>query len=454
MEASIAKILNIEADEKGVYPFYINDSVDNDLYLVHYNEKNIGSTPLDSPLRFLRGTIVSLKKEKIVCASHGYIPTIVVNNFQEMEDTPVDLDGNKHPEKTTGIFSKLIEGSNIRVWQYEGKMMVSTHKKIDATKAYWGNKKSIGELFMDLLKQNPQVEKSIIDAISNDIVGYFILMDKYIVQSTSFPIGMDDRQTIAVFIGFLNTSGSIVEGERLPKMELSTLTSRNYLQYKTETFFDGNCFEFEEKDGYFWLRKNNEGKVSITKVLLDSYKKKLDLVNNEANFLKRSYELLSDARFPLKDEKDDFLERYPIVNIISKDDIDKENPIGSLLNEDDFMNLKNKFASCRRYQLVMMHYANAVTPSRRQEILHNMYTVPMQREKLISKILLNQDLILQNQVSHSGNKNDTFVFNYLVNLIKSAKGDTKTKNIYISNRIRSMTGNFIYTLAKNIIGVN
>ncbi len=449
MEATIAKILNIEADETGNFPFRINDSQNDDLYLVHYDEKNIASTPLDSPVRTLRGTIVSLKQNRVVCSSHGYTPVIVTDNLASLEPEPVDIDGKTHPRRETGIFTKLYEGANIRLWLHDNELMISTHKKIDARKAYWGNKKSIGELFEECL--NEESKNTFRKFLEKDLVCYFILMDKNVVQSTSFPIGIDGRNTIAVFTGFLNRNGNVVPEDDFPVLDLPVASFDSYHQNPKAKIFLGNFMDADEKDGYFWIQ-SKEGRISITKVLLTSYKKKLDLVNNEANFLKRSYELLSECRFP-KNGNDDFLEKYPIVSIVSKDGIDSDSST-TLLKEEDFTNSKDKFALYRRYQLLMMHYADAVTPSRRREILQYMYSVPEQREKLIKKIVSNKDVILQDLVEFPPNKNNTYVMDYLKVLIKSAKGDAYVRNKYISDRVRNMTGDFLFTLAKIILGVN
>lgn len=453
MEATIAKILNIEADDKGNFPFRINDTLNDDLFLVHYDEKTIASTPLDSPVRSLRGTIVSLKQNRVVCSSHGYTPVIVTDTLESLESEPVDIDGKIHPNRETGIFFKLYEGSNIRTWLHEGELMISTHKKIDARKAYWGNKKSIGELFESCL--NEEFKTNMIGVLEKDLVCYFILMDKDVVQSTSFPIGVGTRSTIAVFTGFLTRTGDLVSPDEMEDLKLFDLPPACLDAYWEEPvekkIFRSIFFDNFEKDGYFWLQKKDK-KVTITKVLLTAYKKKLDLVNNEANFLKRSYELLSECRFP-KNGNDDFLEKYPIVSIISKDNIETETAT-SILKEEDFTNSKDKFALYRRYQLLMMHYANSVTPSRRKEVLGYMYSVPEQREKLIKKIVSNKDVILEDLVEFPPNKNNTYVMNYLKVLIKSAKGDAYTKNKYISDRVRNMTGDFLYTLAKIILGVN
>jgi hypothetical protein len=83
-----------------------------------------------------------------------------------------------------------------------------------------------------------------------------------------------------------------------------------------------------------------------------------------------------------------------------------------------------------------------------------MYSVPEQREKLIKKIVSNKDVILQDLVEFPPNKNNTYVMDYLKVLIKSAKGDAYVRNKYISDRVRNMTGDFLFTLAKIVLGVN
>lgn len=47
---------------------------------------------------------------------------------------------------------RAIEGTLIRVFNYDGKWFISTHRKLDANKSRWGNGKSFGETFEGAVK--------------------------------------------------------------------------------------------------------------------------------------------------------------------------------------------------------------------------------------------------------------------------------------------------------------
>jgi hypothetical protein len=120
----------------------VTDAQD-DLTVINYKDGVTDVAALN-----IRG-IIKNSAGDIVCKSFGYTPEVLAN------------DG----EKLNTLISPLIcaetrayksyEGTILRVWNYNGKWLLSSHRKVDASKSKWGHTQSFGELFRRALKQLP-----------------------------------------------------------------------------------------------------------------------------------------------------------------------------------------------------------------------------------------------------------------------------------------------------------
>lgn len=124
----VAEILNIPVSNK----WDIHDFKD-DYALVHYNEFEAGSEKFPN----IRGAIIDMQLKEIVVPGNSFIPRIVCSGI------PKDLvlkDGDQNVTLEDAKFEVGIEGTMLRCWRdRNGETRYSTHKKINASSAKWGD---------------------------------------------------------------------------------------------------------------------------------------------------------------------------------------------------------------------------------------------------------------------------------------------------------------------------
>lgn len=110
------------------------------LILSHYDHCDNTS---DSLLKSQRGTITDING-KLVCQSFGYTH----------EYSPKDEEWKGLVENSLQNCHIFLaeEGSLLRLFCYENRWHLSTHKRIDAFSSHWGSSNSFGDLFIDALE--------------------------------------------------------------------------------------------------------------------------------------------------------------------------------------------------------------------------------------------------------------------------------------------------------------
>ena len=95
----------------------------------------------------LRGIIKEKETNKIICKTFGYTPEVVENDDENIQRFVVPM----VEAKATCFYS--YEGSLLRMFNYNNKWYLATHRKINAFKSRWGFGKSYGDLFAEYLKK-------------------------------------------------------------------------------------------------------------------------------------------------------------------------------------------------------------------------------------------------------------------------------------------------------------
>ena len=121
-----------------VYDIEITDSDENLSVHCYTNCDN------DAPehIRDCRG-IIKDKNDNIVVKTFGYSPEYTVQDFDKIKEL--------FPDLTRCLLFESQEGCLIRVYKYNDKWYVSTHKKIDAYRSKWSSNHSFGEMFEESL---------------------------------------------------------------------------------------------------------------------------------------------------------------------------------------------------------------------------------------------------------------------------------------------------------------
>lgn len=99
----------------------------------------------DPDVQSIRGIIKT--EDTTVCKSFGFIPEVVSTKEEDCKtfiEPLCKVEGTK--------YFNSIEGSILRLWQFNGDWYLSTHRKIDSFKSKWGHDHaSYGELFCNAL---------------------------------------------------------------------------------------------------------------------------------------------------------------------------------------------------------------------------------------------------------------------------------------------------------------
>jgi hypothetical protein len=101
------------------------------MYLLHF------SGFFDSDCFNFRGVIYDTKEHRVVCRSSAYIEDTFLNNVNLSE--------------IQGKFTLLYDGTIIRLFYHNGVWRLSTHKRIDASKASWGQE-NFAQMFLETWK--------------------------------------------------------------------------------------------------------------------------------------------------------------------------------------------------------------------------------------------------------------------------------------------------------------
>lgn len=114
-----------------------------DLLLLHYDESKIFSLPqIEDSVLSIRGTVIDMKREIIICPSFGYTSFAIKNKIEFDQEGKIsfinNIGKNLTFDKDDIIISKAYEGFVIRAIWYDNKPYFFSYKKLDPSKSFWG----------------------------------------------------------------------------------------------------------------------------------------------------------------------------------------------------------------------------------------------------------------------------------------------------------------------------
>lgn len=472
--AKIASIVGVTVDTKGEYPFEILDTKDS-LVLIHYNPDAIGKYPLDSRVRDLRGIIVDLKTEQIVCSSFGYIPTATVESpsyDSNEKDKSLEIEDNhgfKHSIKDVE-FQSVIEGAMIRVWKHDETLMFSTHKRIDCSTSHWGSSKNFLDLFREYTKS---VDFDTL--VGKDTVLYFILVNKdLILTSDKYLFGSDGTVVYICARNPLNMSISDDENKRIT----DTLKTKkvNFVKKSDVPLVNETIVTYTQ-----------DGKRKAIRLISPELRRRIELVDNDPNILHRMYTLNDMCQAPKKGEKDNYFEifkRYPILspsqanslktNVTLSEDLSTvvwgqrftPEPRPYTVEELTFPTDNSNWKTIakvheRRVLNAIMNYAFAISSHHQLKVFQNISTFLTQRNKLIKILQDNYEKFSKGDFEgYPKNKKSEKVFKHTQSRISNAvnyarknpKLDSGKLDYMIKHNVMSGvmkdTGKNVYSMVK------
>lgn len=116
------------------------------LAIVHYT--NLATHPDDLKQR---GTVIDPKDKMVLASSFGYTPVIITDRLERGMCTLTDTTGQTHTiDMNTLKFRMGREGVVIKVFKHNGKVYLSSHKKVDVSKSNLGNSITFDKMYKNL----------------------------------------------------------------------------------------------------------------------------------------------------------------------------------------------------------------------------------------------------------------------------------------------------------------
>jgi hypothetical protein len=411
----LATIVGVSESE-----FEVKDvCVDRGLYLIHYDADKIRASSKDSKARELRGTIIDINNEKVVCSSFGYIPTAVINDTDNIKgifknnEVLIDCDKNEYkldtfeegyvsilqkPEFTYDVFP-LYEGTMIRVWKHNNELLISTHKKIDCANSHWGSSDTFKKLFLEYTQGYD------LSSVTNeDTVHYFVLMDSDLLVSSKFP--MNNKKGLVVYCGTNGNSWELIDKLSLPHLDNEAVASSDKTLFSPALLFKYSDVSKLLTQGFYGFPEveqnsplclgegvvisfNEGGKRKLIRVVSSAYKRRSELVDNDPNVLHRCYTLMTKTLYP-KSGDDDYLTHFPSIPVMTNEEIENlKEPIiegslpGTVLTTEQLTDKSNKDSYDNRIRNTITWYAMSLPIPHQLEAFNTIKYMFEEREKII-----------------------------------------------------------------------
>ena len=239
-----------------------------------------------------RGCITD-KENKIICPSLGYTLEYNIKN----KDNCVDHLTNMSEWK----WYYSMEGTMLRLYNYQNKWRLSTHKKLSAFKSRWSCNLTFGEMFVDALRSifhdRENVYEWFVNQLDKNNIYYFFLRSNSqnrVICHTNF---IKDHEKL-VFFGHRDCkSFQFHFGKDLP-MVIENISKPIMLTHTFQTIDE--IFEYaENKTDPFMYQGisgycESNGECKIVKILNTKYKELIKIRGNNHNLKFRYLELRCD----------------------------------------------------------------------------------------------------------------------------------------------------------------
>jgi hypothetical protein len=125
---------------------------------------------VDSATAECRGVVFN-ENETVVSKAFGYTPVYSTQPCANYKTLPENLKEYLTTNFKECTFYDSYEGALVRAFYYQGKWYLTTHRKLDAFKSYWGCRTSFGEMFKNaLVELNGSLDGTNADTIVEDFL--------------------------------------------------------------------------------------------------------------------------------------------------------------------------------------------------------------------------------------------------------------------------------------------
>ncbi len=255
-----------------------------------------------SKYNYLRGCITDKSNnKKSICPSLGHTEEISVDDKEKCDTFLKEYKGGDWK------WFYSLEGTLVRLYNYDNQWYLSTHKKISAFHSRWSCRSSFGEIFVQYLKEvYPKVQniyKSFLENLEKDKIFYFLLRtntyNRIICEVSSIEPGKK-----IIFIGYRKGKGGLILNDQdcdvLPELQ-KPLAIYNIEKDTILDFVEKiSPYKYQGIIGFHCgLNKN-------IKIVNRQYKELSRIRGNNPNIRLRYLEIRSD-----ENRKSKFIKLYP-----------------------------------------------------------------------------------------------------------------------------------------------
>lgn len=173
------------------------------------------------------------------------------------------------------LCTKAIEGSLIRVFYFEDRWFITTHRKLDAYKSKWGNGKSFGEIFEDAITAVTQKEfKEFMMSLDYNIQYIFLTTA---VETTRIVCEPPTEQSVYLYQALDSDSGNLCS-------DLESVSAEINIPLEEKILF-ANKGEVEKHLNTMTFPFTSQGLLFFNTETFESYK-----------FIAPAYQKYSDVR--------------------------------------------------------------------------------------------------------------------------------------------------------------
>lgn len=290
---TISEIINISNDNT----WYVADKIEEEgLYLIHFKGN------FETKHNNLRGIVVDINNKRILCKSSKYTYNVVLGKLPDKNDVVFNDENNQDIKINLNnvVIKYGFEGSVIRVFKHNGKIYLSTHRKINARGVIWGNSPTFEEIY----KQLGGLEEELFS--DNDCYCYtFIMCHRDLLCASKIVINpgflvllsIDKIKDTDKLPYQFNTLKELPRNIDKPFIyEPQPLTIKQANEHLKYGFHEPNLFDVDQRllQGEFLIIYCGDYNIKVSSI---SYNWRLNIRGNDTNLLRRFYILEDDSIF-------------------------------------------------------------------------------------------------------------------------------------------------------------
>lgn len=354
---------------------------------------------------WIKGLVLDTRTWKVVCQSYGNSTTVSLSMTRDLAPIQTIVHAPKAPPTRAEVFRLATtdgqrlelntdrlawvdgyDGTLVRVWKYEGKVFVSSHKRIHTDRAAWGGSPPFKQLYTEL---GGPTDALFGDAESSRLVFTFLMVHPALQIGSHVPMEKPFLLYLGEHImagtGELPPTPAVVEALQRPQ-QLSLAEVNQRLKYgyyppeqspyvrqdpRTSHGEFVMCFEYTDATKTRIAR--------CLKVQSDAYTWRVAMRDNDANLEHLVFTVSGIKRRDLRRRPDfyEFANRYPFIDLPAQEELPYLVP--RMVPEQE--------VATKQRQIAIGCLVYATHPKRQADVLRHFTTYLLALEKLRKWVL-------------------------------------------------------------------